>query len=103
MPPTPHKIFVGNNLRLAIDALGLTQAEFSRRTKIAPSKLHNYLRGDNYPDLFWLAQVCEQFGLTTDWFLRGIRAGVAAGVAENLPPAAPGQPLASQLRIIDAL
>ena len=51
MPSTPHKIFVGNKLRLAIDALGLTQAEFFRRTKTAPNKLHNYLRWDNYPDL----------------------------------------------------
>ena len=85
MPSTPHKIFVGNKLRLAIDALGLTQAEFFRRTKTAPNKLHNYLRGDNYPDLLWLTQVCEQFGLTRDWFLRGVRAGVGAGVAEKLP------------------
>jgi transcriptional regulator with XRE-family HTH domain len=51
MPSTPHKIFVGKKLRLAIDALGLTQAEFFRRSKTAPNKLHNYLRGDNYPDL----------------------------------------------------
>ncbi len=88
MPSTPHKIFVGNKLRLAIDALGLTQAEFSRRTKTAPNKLHNYLRGDNDPDLLWLTQVCEQVGLTTDWFLRGVRAGAGAGVAEKLPLAA---------------
>jgi hypothetical protein len=89
MPPTPHKVFVGNNLRLAIEALGLSQAEFSRRTKIATNKLHNYLRGDNYPDPLWLARVCDEFGLTTDWFYRGVRAGVAAAVAENLRAAAP--------------
>jgi hypothetical protein len=55
---------------------------------MAPNKLHNYLRGDNYPDLLWLIQVCEQFGLTTDWFLRGVRAGAGAGVAAKLPLAA---------------
>jgi len=89
MSPTPHKVFVGNNLRLAIDALGLSQAEFARRTQIATNKLHNYLRGDNYPDPLWLSRVCDEFGFTTDWFYRGVRAGVAAGVAEHLRVAAP--------------
>lgn len=89
MPPTPHKTFVGNNLRVAIEALGLSQAEFARRTRIAPNKLHNYLRGANYPDPLWLVRVCDEFGLTTDWFYRGARAGVAARVAENLRVAEP--------------
>jgi hypothetical protein len=89
MPPTPHKTFVGNNLRIAIDALGLSQAEFCRRTGIAPNKLSNYLRGDNYPDPIWLVRVCDEFGLTTDWFYRGARAGVAAGVAAYLRAAEP--------------
>lgn len=89
MPPTPHKTFVGNNLRIAIDALGLSQAEFCRRTGIAPNKLSNYLRGDNYPDPIWLVRVCDEFGLTTDWFYRGARAGVAAGVPAYLRAGAP--------------
>ena len=89
MAATPHKTFVGNNLRLAIDALGLSQAEFCRRTGIAPNKLSNYLRGDNYPDPIWLVRVCDEFGLTTDWFYRGARAGVAAGVAAYLRAAEP--------------
>jgi hypothetical protein len=89
MPATPHKTFVGNNLRIAIDALGLSQAEFCRRTGIAPNKLSNYLRGDNYPDPMWLVRVCDEFGLTTDWFYRGARAGVAAGVAAYLRAAEP--------------
>lgn len=89
MAPTPHKTFVGNNLRVAIDALGISQAEFCRRTGIAPNKLSNYLRGDNYPDPIWLVRVCDEFGLTTDWFYRGARAGVAAGVAANLRVAEP--------------
>ena len=84
MPITPHKISVGNNLRLCIEALGLSQAEFARRTDIAPNKLHNYLRGQNYPEPQWLVRVCEEFGLTTDWFYRGSRAGVASNVAESL-------------------
>lgn len=89
MKATPHKIFVGNNLRLAISAIGISQAEFCRRTGIAPNKLSNYLRGDNYPDPIWLVRVCDEFGLTTDWFYRGARAGVAAGVAANLRVAEP--------------
>ncbi len=89
MAATPHKTFVGNNLRIAIDALGLSQAEFCRRTGIAPNKLSNYLRGDNYPDPIWLVRVCDEFGLTTDWFYRGARAGVAAGVAAYLRAAEP--------------
>jgi DNA-binding transcriptional regulator YiaG len=89
MPATHHKVFVGNNLRLAIEALGLSQAEFARRTQISPNKLHNYLRGANYPEPYWLTKVCDDFGLTVDWFYRGIRAGVAAGVAANLRATGP--------------
>ena len=70
-PDTAHKIFVGNNMRLAIMALGLSQAEFARRTNIGPNKLHNYLRGANYPEARWLTAVCDQFSLTLDFIYRG--------------------------------
>jgi DNA-binding transcriptional regulator YiaG len=90
MPVTPHKRFVGNNLRLAIEAVETSQAAFARRMGLSSTtKLGNWLRGDNYPDPAFLARVCEEYGLTMDWFYRAQKAGVASGVAAHLPSVAP--------------
>lgn len=84
MAKTPHKVAVGNNLRIAIEAVEPSLAAFARKMEISPTKLGNWLRGSNYPDPDLLAKACEEYGLTMDWFYRGQRAGVAAGVAESL-------------------
>lgn len=94
MPRTPHKVQVGNNLRLAIEAVEPSQAAFCRRTGISTNKLHNYLRGENYPEPQWLARVCDEYGLTMDWFYRGVRAGLASSVAESLQTVAAASPAA---------
>lgn len=86
---------VGNNLRLFIEAAaGGNQAEFARRFGVSPSKLGNWIRGDNLPDPYFLSRVCEDYGVTMDWFYRGVRAGVAAALAENLRAVAQEKPAA---------
>lgn len=90
MSKTPLKVAVGNNLRLAIEAVEKSQAEFARRIDVSPTKLGNWLRGDNFPDVDALIRACDEYGLTMDWFYRGHRAGVAASVADSLRKAAQG-------------
>jgi hypothetical protein len=80
-----HKVEVGRRLRLAIEALGLTQAEVARSfDAVTPPKLGNWLRGDNYPDEYFVKQFCDRYGVTTDWLYRGVVAGVSADVADEI-------------------
>lgn len=84
MTNSAHKRQVGQNLRLAIEAIGMRPADLSRTFGVSPSKLGNWLRGDNYPEPPLLVRLCDEYGLTMDWFYRGTRAGVAASVAASL-------------------
>jgi len=84
MAQTPHKRAVGDRLRITIEAVAPSQAAFARVMDVSPTKLGNWLRGDNYPEPLFLIRVCNEFGVTMDWFYRGSRAGVAASVAASL-------------------
>jgi transcriptional regulator with XRE-family HTH domain len=79
-----HKARVGQRLRAAIEALNLTQTEVARCLATTPSKLGNWLRGDNYPSAWFVTQFCDRYGITTDWIYRGIVSGVDAGLADAL-------------------
>jgi transcriptional regulator with XRE-family HTH domain len=84
MSESPHKAQVGRRLRSAIGALGVTQSEVARTLGTTPSKLGNWLRGDNYPSAWFVTQFCERYGLTTDWIYRGVVAGIAAPLSDTL-------------------
>jgi transcriptional regulator with XRE-family HTH domain len=84
MPDAHHKAHVGRRLRAAIDASDLTQAEVARVLATTPSKLGNWLRGDNYPSAWFVTQFCERYGVTTDWIYRGVVSGMDAGLADRL-------------------
>ena len=80
-----HKQEVGARLDLAIQALGLTQAAVARKFEVAPSRLGNWIRGDNYPDEWFLKQFCDRYNITTDWIYRGVVSSAMAGpVADAL-------------------
>lgn len=80
-----HKRFVGQNLALARTALGATQADWTRDYNLgSPSKISQWEKGTNYPNPWILRRLCEDYGLTMDWFYRGVRAGVSADLAANL-------------------
>jgi transcriptional regulator with XRE-family HTH domain len=84
MPDVLYKAQVGRRLRAAIDALDLTQTEVARGLATTPSKLGNWLRGDNYPSAWFVTQFCERYGVTTDWIYRGVVSGMDAGLADRL-------------------
>jgi transcriptional regulator with XRE-family HTH domain len=81
---TLHKLEVGRRLRAAIEALGLTQAGVASTLNTAPSKLGNWLRGDNYPAAWFVKRFCDRYGITTDWIYRGIVSGIDSDLADKL-------------------
>ena len=88
MDAARHKQLVGARLRQAIKAVDATQSEVARALGISPSKLGNWLRGDNYPDIMALVRLRNRYGITLDWVLAGAVAGLPKGVADCLPAAA---------------
>jgi len=88
MTSLAHKIAVGRRLRIAIEAKGLTQAQVCRELNESTTKLGNWLRGDNYPEPWFVARFCTRYGITTDWIYRGIVSGASEDVAGALWKAA---------------
>ena len=85
---TIHKQHVAENLSSVIEASGLSQSKFARRIGVTPSKLGNWLRGENYPDPVAMIRVCEAFGVSMDWLYRRKIFGIDASVADCLRAAA---------------
>lgn len=84
MGNTRHKVEVGRRLRIAIEAIGASQADVARELDVNPSKLGNWLRGENYPDEWFITRFCDRYGVTTDWIYRGLVSESASGVASAL-------------------
>jgi transcriptional regulator with XRE-family HTH domain len=72
MTPALHKRQVGENLRMAREALGLSQAALASRFGLGDdSKVSNWERGLNYPDPYFIWRLWSEEGITADWiFLR---------------------------------
>jgi transcriptional regulator with XRE-family HTH domain len=80
-----YKLEVGRRLRVAIEAIGETQAEVARKLHVSPTKLGNWLRGDNYPAHWFLNNFCNRYGVSTDWILRGVVSeGPLGGLAKAI-------------------
>lgn len=80
-----HRVFVGRNLALARTALGKRQTEWRTQYRLgSASKLSSWESGKNYPNPWFLLQLCNDYGFTMDWFFRGVRAGVPGGLADDL-------------------
>lgn len=75
---------MGARLRLTIRALDLDQIDVARQFDISPSKLGNWLRDVNYPEILFLINFCERHNLSMDWLLRGLVAGVAGPLGDVL-------------------
>jgi hypothetical protein len=87
-----HREAVGRNLTLAREALGSSRndwiEQYGDSYGVYASKLSMWEAGITYPDLFFLIGLCEEHGLTLDWFLRGERSGLASSLVSALPAAA---------------
>lgn len=84
MGPKEYKRRVGEWLRQAIEAQGVTQSHVARMFGVSPSKLGNWLRGDNFPDQYFIARFCNHFGVSADWIYRGQIGGMSGVAAERM-------------------
>ena len=84
MPSSQHKRQTGSRLSIAIQALGVTQAEIARKFDISTSKLGNWIRGDNYPDPYFIAQFCDRYGVSADWIYRGLTTSMSGALGDAL-------------------
>ena len=69
-----HKQIVGRNLRITIAAVELRPADAAREMGISPSKLGNWLRGDNYPDPLLITRFCADHTAPLEMVYQGTAA-----------------------------
>lgn len=84
---------VGRNLAVFRESLGWSQADMVREYRylgLSPPKLSQWESGQYYPDPYFLVTLCNEHGVSTDWFYRSVLAGVATGVAGGLRRVAQG-------------
>jgi DNA-binding transcriptional regulator YiaG len=86
-----HKRQVGQRLALARTALGLTLSKLKTDYGYSESRISNWESGLHYPDPWLLIHLCNDYGLTMDWFYRGVLAGVSAERAGDLRQAGAGK------------
>lgn len=80
-----HRRQVGERLTVAREALGQRAVDWVRRYKLkTASRLSQWESGKSYPAPLFLVQLCEDTGLTIDYFYRGKKAGVSASLADDL-------------------
>jgi transcriptional regulator with XRE-family HTH domain len=84
MTPIEHREFVGRNLMLLREALGLRPKEFADRLGITMSGLWNIEAGRSYPGPMTLYRATQEFGITADWLIRGSRASLPNDMAQKL-------------------
>ena len=94
----------GNYVSMAFDALGITKAEFERRSGISPVSLRSYLEGDFPTRRDKRRQLCDAFGWSYDSIDRiqqGLPPIMAAAtievVADAPTPAVPVEPTLEEL------
>lgn len=82
-----HKKFVGGSLMIARTALNKRPVDWTKKYPTlltTQSKLANYEAGKHYPPPLFLVRLCEDYGLTMDWFYRRVRSGVPEQLSDKL-------------------
>ena len=71
-------------LRVTRMALGLSQAEIARQTKIQPAAWNNAETGDNRLKIESALRVCRRYGVTLEWLFRGDIRQLPSELAEKI-------------------
>lgn len=64
---------IGNKLKELRKSKNLTQKAFAKRFFVKENTISNYEKGIRNPSVEFLTQVCKEFGLTLDYFEKGIQ------------------------------
>jgi len=97
MNAAQEKLEIGNRLRMAIEALNLRQVDVCRQIGISPSKLNNYLRGENIPSFVFIKAFCLRYNITTDWIYLGRVSALSKALGDALWAASEAPSPASQV------
>ena len=87
MTPTQHREAVGRNIMVVREALGLAPKQFGAPVGLKSPALWNIETGTAYPNLYVLARICEEYGVTADFILFGRRGALPRDLAEKLAAA----------------
>jgi len=80
---------VGDRLALARTSMGLRQNQWVEKYQqfLTKQKLSGYETGTRFPSLLFLIVLCEDYGFSMDYFLRGTMHGVSTERATGLETA----------------
>jgi transcriptional regulator with XRE-family HTH domain len=84
MDDDTYKLEVRRRFRVAIEAIGETQVAVARELNVSPTKLGNWIRGDNYPPHRFIKRFCDRYGVSTEWILRGVVSELPSGLAKAI-------------------
>ncbi len=62
----------------------MSQAKAVEPFDVSPSKLGNWLRGDNYPDPWFVYQFCTRYPINADWLYLGRVDGLKGALGNAL-------------------
>lgn len=79
---------IGNRLRAARLALGLTQKELYEPLGVKAATWNHWESGKRLPDPLMMAKLKELHGITTDWIYAGDSSALPFSLARNLLRAA---------------
>lgn len=74
-----------DRLRLLVQDLAKSNRAFARRCGIAPSRLSEWLAGEQLPGLERLGRIAEQTGVSLDWLLSGVGGNSPVYVGQQRP------------------
>lgn len=67
---------VCDRLAIAIETTGLNKRQFGARIGLSSQQVSNALSYRTAPKPLVIDKICAEFGFTTDYFYRGIKAGM---------------------------
>lgn len=83
-PATRTVPAIAARLVMTREALGLNQAEVSRRSGIKPNAYNQYERAVGRPDIDQGNKLCDGLNITLDWIYRGDQGGLPAQILDKL-------------------
>lgn len=92
-------IAIGNRIRIAREAAGLTQEQLAERLELSAQFISTIERGVAGASLSTIISLCETLHISSEWLLRGLDATPTTGrIAAKMSPLSE-----AQLAVVDKL
>lgn len=63
---------IGSRLKIVLDTIGISQAEFARKADHHPPAVSNVVRGNQWPTPAMLVVLARDYGVSLSWLLAGV-------------------------------